>query len=378
MTYSSLVLQSLHLCHHRNACNAESAHDWASTGDAYQSLSPVGVSKVMKKTATLLKYFLCGVASASLLSVGIAATAQAAAVISNGTIELGVDDFGQLNIPGSASAQGTPFVGLRFVPTNNDGTSPGCLCEGWGVADSLSGVAVFANNSAGNVGIGTSSFTSTPDSATAIVFDSSGTFKVTHEYVPDPATPFLYRTNVTVENIGSADVDLRYRRLMDWDIEPTAFSEFVTIQGTATASNVLFASNNGFANSNPLSGPSSIAGLTGDFVDQGPLDHGALFDFGFGTLAPGSSFSFTTFYGAAPNRDEAIAALGAVGAEVFSLARANNGDLSGAPNTFIFGFKGVGGVPVIPTPALVPGVIAFGLGVLRKRKDSAVESQDEV
>ncbi|NEQ27730.1 MAG: hypothetical protein F6K28_53785 [Microcoleus sp. SIO2G3] len=41
----------------------------------------------------------------------------------------------------------------------------------------------------------------------------------------------MYKAAVTIENIGTELVeDLRYRRSMDWDIEPTAFSEFVTVK----------------------------------------------------------------------------------------------------------------------------------------------------
>ena len=57
-------------------------------------------------------------------------------------------------------------------------------------------------------------------------------FRVTQNYHPSTKTPNLYEATVTIENIrGHALNDIRYRRVMDWDIEPTAFSEFVTIQG---------------------------------------------------------------------------------------------------------------------------------------------------
>jgi archaellin len=315
------------------------------------------------------------VVPAILLGLGVQAGADAAAIIDNGTVQLGVDNFGQLNIPGPPSARGTSSVGLRLLSTNNEATAAGCLCEGWGVADSLTSVAAWANNASGTSGIVPISFTSTANSATSVVANSSGIFKVTHNYVPDTRTPYLYRTVVTVENTGSSTVDLRYRRVMDWDIEPTAFSEFSTIQGTAGATNVLFASNDGFASSNPLSGPSSL-GATGDFVDVGPFDHGALFDFGFGLLEAGKSFSFDIFYGAAPTETQALSALAAVGAEVYSFGQARGGATTGEPNTFIFAFKGVGGSPVvpIPTPALLPGLIGMGIAAMRKRKGEAAEA----
>lgn len=266
------------------------------------------------------------------------------AIIDNGTIQLGVHDEGHLNIPGDPSSGGTPVVGLRYLPTNADGTAPGCLCEGWGVADAISTQTGQANEAIGGVtNITPISFAATADTAVSVVQIGS-TFLVTHDYHPSPITPNLYEVVVTIENISSADVDVRYRRVMDWDIEPTPFAEFVTIQGTAGAANVLFASDNGFALANPLTAPGSI-NFTGDAIDNGPADHGALFDLGFGLLAAGEKTSFTTFYGAAESESAALAALVAVGAEVYSLGQPStpDGATAGTPNTFIFAFKDVGG-----------------------------------
>ena len=302
------------------------------------------------------------------LTFGLAGNANAAALVTNGTIQLGVDNFGQLNVSGGtpSSGTGTSVVGLRYVPTNAEVTAPGCLCEGWGVADATSGITGYANNSIGSAGLSLLSFTSTADTATSVV-DVSGLFKVTHNYAPSAKTANLYETTVTIENISANTVNnLLYRRVMDWDVEPTAFSEYVTIAGTATATNVAFASDDGFASSNPLSGPSSIL-FTGDAVDSGPTDHGALFDFDFGQLDAGETFQFTTFYGAAANEADALAALGSVGAEVYSFgqARVAGGETTGEPNTFIFAFAGVGGTPVppsepVPEPASMLGILAFG------------------
>ena len=314
------------------------------------------------------------VVPASLISIGLATGANAAAIIDNGTIQLGVDDFGQLNVPGGApsSGTGTTTVGLRYLPTGSESTAPGCLCEGWGVADSILNLAGYANNSEGTDGLAGVSFTSDASTATAVV-NAAGIFEVTHAYAPT-ATPFLYNAKVTIKNISSSVTNVLYRRVMDWDVEPTAFSEVVTIQGTASASAVKFASDDGFASSNPLSGPSSLL-FTGDTVDSGPADHGALFDFDFGALNAGASLVFDTFYGAAGSEAAALTALGAVGAEVYSFGQTNVGGATGEPNTFIFAFAGVGGDPIVPvdnaavpTPALLPGLLGLGSAALRKRK----------
>ena len=95
-----------------------------------------------------------------------AATTEGA-VISNGTVQLGVNAQGDLNYdcvgagdtgcPG-ASASGARVVGLRYVPLNLESTAPGCLCEGWGMADAGSGLTGYANESTGDANITIDSF----------------------------------------------------------------------------------------------------------------------------------------------------------------------------------------------------------------------------
>lgn len=304
-------------------------------------------------------------ASAALLSLtfGTAAPVLADplwAVIDNGTVQLGVFAQGHLNAPaGIPSAGGTSEVGLRYLPTNNEATAPGCTCEGWGAADATSGVWGSANDADGIFNIAPISFTVTATSAVSVV-EIGETLRVTHDYHPTPATPNLYEVSVTIENISESAIDARYRRVMDWDIEPTPFDEFVTIQ-RGSASALLYSSNDGFAPANPLDGPSALGVENADVVDFGPDDHGALFDFGFGTIAPAASVTFKIFYGAAGNEVDALAALAAVGAEAYSFGQANveGGPSLGIPNTFIFAFAGIGGAPIVggaPTSVQIPAI----------------------
>ncbi len=289
---------------------------------------------------------------------GDGGTITVSGIIDNGVIQLGVNPAGHLNVlNGPPSLGGTTAVGLRYLPTGAESTAPGCLCEGWGVADAISLVAGGANVSSdgGTFGLIVESFTTDGVTARSVVRVHGGaifggvntnvppTFRVTHFYRPSAATTNLYEVNVTIENISSNVVDVLYRRVMDWDIEPTPFNEFSTvIKGDST--NLLFTSDNGFASANPLSGPSSIL-ATNTFVDSGPADHGALFDFGFGLLNPGQSKSFITYYGAAGTERDAITAIARVGAEAYSFGQSSTpgGKTNGTPNTFIFGFGGIGG-----------------------------------
>ena len=227
------------------------------------------------------------------------------------------------------------------------------------------------------------------DSTAVSVVRVGNTFRVTHDYHPS-VSPNLYEATVTIENTTDHDVnDVRYRRVMDWDVEPTAFNEFVTvvtIQGAERAKNVLWSSDDGFASANPLADPvknfnwydepqchgdptvpnSDPHSCIGDFTDAGPDDHGALFDFGFGKLKPHEQVSFDIFYGAAGSEADADKALGQVRAEVYSYGQPNcpsfrcpdvNGPVDGKPNTFIFAFSKVGGETVKPPDTDADGVL---------------------
>jgi type IV pilus assembly protein PilY1 len=303
-----------------------------------------------------------------------------------------VTDQGNLNVTDTAlpgypgpSIGGTAAAGLRFLATNADGTAPACLCEGWGAGVDAGGATFtgFVNrgfappNDLSNLAL--VSFTATATTATSVVniADTLGApaLQVTHFFHPS-ASPNLYQVDVTITNIsgsavGAGPTALRYRRVMDWDIEPTDRSEFVTIAGLP-ATNLLSANDNGFATSNPFGGsPPNLAGCAaGNFTDCGPADHGAVFDFAFPALAAGESRVFNIFYGAAGTEAAADLARTVAGVEVYSYGQCDAGqgvlecnEITGTPNTFIFGFAGVGGTApggggpgpeLPPPPAEVP------------------------
>jgi len=262
------------------------------------------------------------------------------------------------------------------LPTGGEALAPGCFCEGWGIGDLSNLTHVYGvsrENTQVNVANGTATLTvsgsgtnglSTGSSALSVVDITMGGnpwAQVRQDYHPAAASNNLYEDSVTIKNTGTAPIgNLIYRRAMDWDIPPTEFNEHVTLQGWP-AGNLLHSSDDGFHSldiNDSLVG-SGIAANTEDqnFTNSGPDDHGAAFDFSFGSLAPGASKDFKVFYGAAGNPVDALNALKNVGAEVYSLGMPSNfppGDAQfGTPNTFIFGFAGVGGTPVGGAPVLV-------------------------
>ncbi len=330
--------------------------------------------------------------------------AQAGAVIFNNadpslaSVALGVNDAGHLNFPNplgfSPVNAGATGLSYRFPDgTWRDATSPGCLCEGWGVAvtDPFgSRVAGWVNEDSGSGGLTGGVFGSTTTTASSFIQLASYPVGIQHFYGVSLA-PNVFQGNVTITNSGTDTVtDVVYRRVMDWDVPPTEFSEYVSHFGVASnlepAGNVRFASNNGFATSDPRVGPGQIwlgGSINVDFFQQGPADHGSVFDFAFGDLAPGQSRTFNIFYGAAADLAGAQAAIAALDPDVWSFGQSRASgpaddsptfDIAGAQAaiaaldplwsfgqssasgpadnspTFLFAFGGVGGQEPGTTP----------------------------
>lgn len=277
---------------------------------------------------------------------------DAGVVLENGRTRMGVNDKGHLNLPQSG-------VGLAFDADGsdewNDALYPGCLCEGWGAGDATSGLSGYASENFGDARTTLISMTRSGStratSKVGIGDESDGEFplEVTHEFSratePDGGwVDDVFAIDVTLKNTTDAPMEARYRRVMDWDVTPTPFSEHVTIGHVGDVPGwLLRTTNNGFDVADPLQDPTPLGSegeaVDGFFTDVGPYDHGALFDLDLGTLAPGEETHFTMYYGAADTEAGALLAILALGAPVYSLGQTADDPSGGTPNTFLFAVK---------------------------------------
>ena len=307
---------------------------------------------MVRNSISTTKAVICAAGMGLALASSVA---NAGAILKYADTYLGVNDQGHLNIsgfgldipPGFVPAEYGQFQGSDpssvvfglFRNGIGDSTSPGCLCEGWGVAATNAGsgdrIAGYASVDNGGIdGFADSgTFGSTASTATSQVTLDDANVSITHAFGPSLASG-VFQVSVTITNNDTQDMqDLVYRRAMDWDIPPGEFDEVVTHGGVednleSAGGNVRFASDNGFASVDPRDDAGSINPETEnvDFEDNGPSDHGSVFDFAFGDLAAGESRSFNIFYGSTANEADALGAINLLGADVYSLGQygANN------------------------------------------------------
>ena len=335
-------------------------------------------------------------------------------IIDNGTIALGIDYNGCLNYdtllsPSSGTApeggKGA-LLGLFDIGTSLDGTRFGDPFEGWGFWDRNSHTSGSAYSVVAGGGASPNlNLVNWDVTGTGTVKGAAGDrLLVRHELFPPLAAPEglekapirithdihpsavarLYEIEVTVENFGKFAVAPRYRRVVDWDIEPTPTQEFITIEhgpSEAVAGSTIFA----FESPNPVDPFGGGGGLTAshggalegvgcpkitlnaEVVDCGPGDLGTGFDFDLPEIPPGGMAKFWLYYGASPTELGAKAALGQVGASAYSLGQASHPleapESDGTPMTFMLGFKAPWAIVDNGTVEL--GVDMFGALVVR-------------
>ncbi len=323
------------------------------------------------------------------------------------TIALGVNPAGHLNTPtGSGTVAnnantlnssppgsvGTAYKwgggkpisgnGTNYPAGWYDGTSPGSKWEGWGASGALpvtaKVISAYASVDAGGISsnITVKSFVvdSTSIKSTVWISDPADLTKaplleVTHVYGPTSGTtnPNLFQALVTITNIsGGTLTDVRYRRIMDWDMLnnlTTVYTDMVGVAasyGSTYTPKVFDACDNGGAHYSITPDPSvackpaplpvttsvhvDYAGLGGT-VNNTSTNLGASFTFQFGDLLCNESAIFYIYYGAGASKAEVTNALNIVGASIYSLGY----DINYPTIAYGFGFKGVSGSAVAPT-----------------------------
>jgi type IV pilus assembly protein PilY1 len=290
---------------------------------------------------TILKFALAG----SMLALG--AGAAGATTITSGLTSMGLFDNGRLGALG---------VGLDRAGTG-DAITPGCLCEGWGVAGDGLSRSTYGD---GITNLGAAVLSDVTASSAKSTTTSGIGLEVVHTYSAVSGTD-LFQVDITITNTTGADItDVRYSRTLDWDVPPGHFSDdFTTVYGgpAGIGGDLIHTSFNPFAQPDPLVFRGNFCGVAPNTnAVNRPGDCGGYFVFGFGTLAAGATESFTTIIGSARDVATLLAQFGALDVEAYHYTYDNDG-----PAVFGYGFVGVG-LPPIPSPA--PATVAlFGLGL---------------
>lgn len=274
-----------------------------------------------------------------------ASSAASGGVIATGDVQMGIRPDGALI---------ASDIGLTRNGTG-DALSPGCACEGWGAgATGLSGAT--GGNGGGNMT--QEAFWATADRASSATRIGS-CLRVIHNYRPWAVAADVFANDVLFENLCDQPLEeVQYARALDWDVPPSEFHEYVTIQG-ADDPMVVFASDDGFAT--PFIEARPQIRFTGNAVDDGPEDHGAFIVLRVGSLAPGQTRSLRLFWGAHASEAAALAAIATTPARIYTLGQSEPG---GGPATYFFaaGPGGAAGESWGVQPGSAPAAHAGHLG----------------
>jgi hypothetical protein len=312
--------------------------------DVSQGVGTIDVPVDGSCTYVVLSIVNVGPGEASVLWL---ATSQPSAILTNGTVQLGVAPLGNLIVPGGtpSAGSGTERVGVRLNATNEEGLAATQQLEGWGIAWSgeTSGATGFASVTAADAstpGLALESFSSagapmTSQASSRVV--AGGMIRVEHEFRPNSYSPYTYSVEVQLTNLGAETVSLTYRRVLDWDVEPTPMNEFVTAGSWCQECNDALMTDNPFVGASPII-PAIGAPSIAPFTDVGPGDRGIAFEQPGLVLEPGDTASFTLFIGAAPDEATGIAALGASRAQDYAIGESSAGSTPARDHTvFLFG-----------------------------------------
>lgn len=215
-------------------------------------------------------------------ALGFVTPASAGVTINDGTgYSAGIGPDGELYDPDTDVGFSNP-AGFDYI-------RPGTPRDSWGISAST-GSAAADQEEFGSFGIVSSTFTSTPSTASVTSSLLNG-LSLTQAY--NFFAPNILSIQHTVTNATSSVIsDIVFRRNVDLDITPTTFDENTTGPLGSNAS-VVANSYYGFENPDPTVAFSRSC--TPSCNEVGDL--GAGIDLGLGSLAAGDSLTFAYYYG---------------------------------------------------------------------------------
>lgn len=274
------------------------------------------------------------IAGAALAALGLAAAGPAGAVvISNGTISVGVSEYGQLY---DASGVGFSNGSVDMIATDGQRDS-------WGVNGDYADDGFY-----GLSGVTAGAFSSTADSAVANVTTDSGFgVKQTFSFV----APNILAVETDLTNLSGADAAVLFQRLAELHIDRAGVEYETNPYSTGVQTTIV-----GF----------DSASTADDWFfpccQADAYDGGAGFRLNLGTLAAGATRTFTFYYGLG---DSSVAdQLKAAGATDVMMVANESGSLAG----------GLGVAMAVPEPATWAMMILgfFGLGSMVRRRKAAL------
>jgi hypothetical protein len=293
------------------------------------------------------------------LGFGMVSQAKADVILSpalgglpEGAFQVGITPLGRLfdaNAPAGGNRVGVGF--LRTVD-NYDPIFPGTAIEGWGV--SAGAVAGFVHvpslfGVSPTIVAGTAMFSANMAVTNSIL--RSGTtdlLSIQQTFTFDAANVLKIATKIT--NVSNAAQDVRFRRVVDWDLHPlTLFDEFINSPALPAG---FTAGHDSIADPNPLIGFGSPIGAGGGTF--GPGDNGAGIDFLVGNLVPGASRTLNVFHAISQaNQSEASLRAQVEGVSGGFVITGVSADPSGS-NSAALGIRALPIEPPEPPPNLIP------------------------